>query len=251
MQVAQGLPWLAPLVAGVGLCLVTAAGAAAGWHDARPVRVITSAPRASLAAPVPTPAVYRGRLFAKNARATPRGTRGSVVWWWVGRTYRGKSRTACSKLESGDLVLKEGTHQAFVDMFDDLRGPALVADGRSEPLRPLTIDLGPIPLHEGDIPPAAPCQSSEYQERVLADGAEVEILGCHSDGELRRCPGELSGVLGVPSVAKHAFRRSQQARPVARVAAALGMLSLIGLSLWARRLTAQRLSIELRQELDA
>ncbi|MCC6899752.1 MAG: hypothetical protein IT377_12305 [Polyangiaceae bacterium] len=248
MQVTEGIPWRAPLIVGGTLVLASALAVLVAWSNVSHARTLSAAPRATLAAPVPGPAVYRGGLFSSVARATPRGTRGAAFWWWVGKTGKNR-RTSCTQLVSDKLVLRDAGNEVKVEMFDDRLGVSLLADGRSEWSEGRIIELGSAPVFSGDIPVAAGnCSGNEYQERVIAEGTSVEILGCYGDGELRACPGAFAGVLSVPTLSVHTWRRAQRAHIALRAVAVLGALALVVLGLRARRLRARRHATELRPE---
>lgn len=249
MKPTEGLPWLGPLVVGAGLTFGSAVALLATWSLLGPSRELAAVPRASLAAPVAGPAIYRGELYANERRATPRGHHGALFWWWVGKTGKNR-RTGCTALVSGGLVLRDSINQARVEMFDDRLGVSLLADGRDEWNEKRVIDLGSAPPFDGDVPAGSPCNgmSYRYQERVVEEGAEVEILGCYSDGELRPCPGAIGGVLGVPTVSVHLWRRAQRAHLPVRVVAVAGLVGLIALSVLGGRMRARRHAVEQRPE---
>lgn len=249
MKVIEGIPWRGPAVVGVAILLASAVAVLVAWSDVSHTRTLSTTPRATLSDPVPTPALYRGELYSSVSRFTPRGTRGAAFWWWVGKTGKNR-RTSCTQLVSDKLLLRDDAgKEVRVEMFDDRLGVSLLADGRSEWADGRIIDLGSAPVFSGDIPAeAGRCSGNEYQERVIVEGTTVEILGCHSGGELRACPGTFAGVLAVPALTVHTWRRAQRARMALRVVAVMGAAALVVLGVLAQRLRARRHATELRPE---
>jgi len=224
------------------------------------LRSIAQTPRATLAAPRKGPAVYAGRIHAATPRATPRGTPAAAYWWWVilNSTKRQgrKPLTACKAFASDHLVLESDGKRVAADLFGDENGIQLVANDRDENPDRMTIDLGPTQLLETtDIPDSlARCKgepgllrsSREYQERMIADGAPVEVLACWNGSELVACSQQVGGILAVPTISVDLAHRSRVIRTPIRVATVLSFVPLLVLGFTGGRLRKRRHARESR-----
>src|SRR5690349_16023122 len=87
-------PRTLPLVA-AGLCILAFGFAYLGAHrHLRALEWMSGAPHASLAAPIPGPAIYTGALGGPMY-TTPLGAPAAAYWWWVVERSGKYSRTRC------------------------------------------------------------------------------------------------------------------------------------------------------------
>ncbi|MBI5532954.1 MAG: hypothetical protein HY898_09580 [Deltaproteobacteria bacterium] len=219
------------------------------------LRSLVAAPRASLATPRSGPAVYSGRLHSATERLTPRNARVAAYWWWV---VQRKSKegcgssppSVCTEFVTEKLLLKADGTQALTDAVADYHGVSLLADGRDEWESRRIIDLGSASIFSTDVIPQSLARCAghrrEYQERSIAEGAEVEMLACFDKGELRACDGPVGAILASPRVSVHMTRRASHAHDPIRAVALVSAIVLLGLAIHASRLRAQRHALEPR-----
>jgi len=238
----------------VWMLLSIGIGIASTSSDVDLLRSIAQTPRATLAAPRQGPAVYAGRIHAAASRQTPRGTPAAAYWWWVilnSTKRQGRAPlTACRAFASDHLVLEADGKRVNADLFADEHGIQLVANDRDEGPDRMTIDLGPTKLLETtDIPDSlARCKGErgvlapgrEYQERMIAEGAEVEVLACWNGTELVACDQKVGGILAVPTLSVDLAHRSRVIRTPLRVATLVSFVPLLALGITAGRLRKRR-----------
>lgn len=197
-----------------------------------PLRWLAATPHATLAAPVPGPAIYAGVLQGPNDRTTPLGTRASAYWWWVEERHGRSSKTVCTESERSELRLVDGSASAPLDAIANATDVALTTGSDGAWTSRVVVDLGsggqstsagPVPSRAGR------CAKSHrsYAERWIPVGTRVEVLACHDGVALRACPGgPHDAVLAIPTLALHREHRAEAALVGVRTFA-LGSLAAI------------------------
>ena len=207
-------------VDGAVVALIIVVAFVIAWRSARaevePLRFLAGLPRATLDAPRAGPAIYTGRLYGPSARATALGTPSALTWWWL-MTGTSKSRkTACFERQIDQLELRgNGASLRFVGLASASSLSLLSNERDSDWGDPLIVDLGSQPLRSTKKLPAvaSKCSGTDptYLERWVAQGAEVEVVACYREGELRACEAPLRAVVGLGTILPHRVRRAGHA----------------------------------------
>ncbi len=202
---------LLPCVYALLLLLVWAKSSA----DRHAVDLLRSTPVGDLAHPTEGPAIYKGRLYGPEGRVEPKGKAVAAHWWWVSKKV-GKNnwKTVCFKREISGLRFVDGKgHTATLPAFDTTESLALAGTNWTDDYSDrMIVDFGyEQPLYEtAAAPPAAKeCFAKGYKwsGRSVPAGAQVEILACARDGELRPCADKPALVIVVGSMGLHLGRR--------------------------------------------
>ena len=219
------LPLVTTLLLAVALFVV----ALSTRKEAEKLRIVGTAPRASLAAPIAGPAIYEGAVFSTVPRVSPLGKKSAAFWWWVEQKSGKTWKVVCSKAVRDTMELRAERVSMKLSLFT-APGLSLIADTREDWTERLVIDLGSLAYDKPTtkIPSELnQCAASgrTYTERRILEGTKVEVLGCYKDGELGPCGGPLGGALSVPSLEVHrAHRRAHLFVPVRIVAIVAAML---------------------------
>ena len=199
------------------------------------LRVLSMAPRASIAEPRSGPAIYAGALFSEAPRVSPLGKKSAAYWWWVeqksGKTWRVK----CSLAIRSGLELRSERASLPLAVFPAQRELSLLADTRDDWTESLVIDVGRggYDRATNSFPgEASKCAATgrTYTERSLPQGVDVEVLACFSDGALRGCGAPFDGLLAVPDVSVHRARRIGHAMAPVRAVGAISLVVLLALA---------------------
>ncbi len=221
--------------------LILGAYGLAAWRAQTRIRELTwlsGLPRADAASATRGPARYSGRLRGPEGRKSPSGRRAAVYWWGV--VYpdsEGETTVYCQGRERSLLTLetRTGPMRIMWTEADPDRVGGISDEADSEYGRPYTIDLGSIKQTSQEMLPAGTCtgEGAVYKQREIPDGAEVEVVGCASDGRIEGCDGPLSGVLSVPDLGGDRRHRVRDVIGLFRYPLGLGALLLlvVGLAL--------------------
>jgi len=223
-----------PLIATIVVAFVLFGVALRTKHEADRLRIMTTAPRASLDAPIMGPAIYEGTLSSSYSRVSPLGKKSAAFWWWVEQKSGKSWKVICSKAVRDTMVLRADRSSMKLTSFS-APNLSLLADTREDWTEPLIVDLGALPYEKpsAKIPSEAnECAAAgrTYMERRIPEGTRVEVLGCHRDGELRACEGPLAGVLSVPTLDVHRIRRRDHLMSPIRAAASFAIVLLLALA---------------------
>jgi hypothetical protein len=225
------------LLAVATVAVVVAYGVAATMAAARirEVAWLGSLPSADAAAPQSTPARYSGKLHAPAGRTTPAGTPAAAYWWNVAHHDDDSDDLFCQGRQRSALSCETTTGALRIEWTEaDPSIVGLVADDKdNEYERPLAIDIGNHQLSAKPVVPSSTCwgDGATYSEATISEGAQVEIVGCVADGEIRACDGPLHGVLAVPAIEVDRRHRFEQALHAFRFAFAAAFTALVAVGL--------------------
>jgi len=184
---------------------------------------LRSVPRADVASPTEGPARYVGKLHGPKDRGTPAGNRAAAYWWAVAyRDSDGPDTVYCSARERSLLVLEtpgRSVRLAFTEA--DPNEVGVIDDQKdNEYDMPVSIDLGSTRRARSEEIPPGTCTGggAKYEESIIAEGADVEVVGCMSAGALAACNTPLRAVLAVPDLEVHRRHRVDEAKVPFRAA---------------------------------
>lgn len=190
---------------------------------------------------VPGPAIYRGRLYGPEARAAPDGSPAVLFRAWVEPTDDDSSGEFCVSHEHDGVYLV--THAGVRHDLGWLAGardiPLLDGDVTKNLGKDTTvIELATTgaPTVEGFPGSLGACADDDRASRVrlIAPGAEVEVVACSRDGALAPCDGTIEDVIAVRSIRAHVSRRATSVAIDFRLAFGASLLVLGFLGLVAR-----------------
>lgn len=186
----------------------------------RAVDLLRTTKVGNLANPPEGPALYKGRLYGPEGRVEPKGKAVAAHWWWYSkRVSKNNWKTVCFQRDISKLRFVDAAGRtATLPAFDGDEGLALAGTNWTDDYSDrMIVDFGyELPVYQANLPPdaAKKCSSSgtEWVGRSIPAGAQVEILACARNGELRPCADKPALVIVVGNMGQHLGRRVTDAQ---------------------------------------